>query len=854
MKIRKYLILGAISSILLAQVNGARLVLAENFPEQHVIVAKNHQEISGHYTIGFENEEMIIRFLPQVQQFANQKIQEINLQVGVASDQKKVSFKEVEEGWFEARLAKNFVQDQEQLAIEVKTDKQENYIFEKLAYEWPAQEVTSTELSQTTLAPITSSETSVATSSSEITSGSNSEVRSQETPTLKEVREAASNSVSLTAQEANGKFDVLASNLSRPSEITAVRVAIWSEKNGQDDLKWYPMPLSNNSGKLTVDIKDHRNQSDNYIVHVYVYYKTGDSVGIDAGNIAIVKPAAKNQLTTRFSLKGLEVNLVSNQVSDYRKVRFAIWGEKNGQDDLKWYTASANGSINLPYTSLAGLDNYQVHAYMEENGKMLGLTTTSVRMEMPAVTSNVTKISAAQYKIEVKNVPDYVTSLQIPVWSENKGQDDIRWYTANKVSSGNYELKIQLSNHNFDTGKYQAHLYAMTSFGKNMMGMATVNNFQVDPLSSPSATIAITNVNTQLMRFDVIVSNVVAPGGLQSVQVPVWSEVNGQDDIRWYRADKQADGNFKVTVSISDHNYSFGRYYAHAYLLLGNSQMVGVGASSLQMDQPVNVTKIQATYQGMGNYSLIMSPVLTTGRVKFAIWSEVDGQDDIRWYDAYRQQGVVFAGGFNAQNHSGTGLYHIHAYEEVNGQMRGLGTTTLNVSKSYYNAPYYSQLDPRWSGIRYGAWNFGPSGCVPTSMAMIISGISGSTVSPVQVANYLHYNTLEYNRNFFGTSSRGIVMAARNWGYSASALNSYGELETALKQGYYVAAGVGPSRYVLSGGHEIVLKGYQNGMTYVLDPYNPNNNGWTSLAYIWSIPSTDPIDRTEGMPFIRISD
>ncbi|MGZ7142548.1 GBS Bsp-like repeat-containing protein, partial [Streptococcus pyogenes] len=140
-------------------------------------------------------------------------------------------------------MAKNFVQDQEQLAIEVKTDKQENYIFEKLAYEWPAQEVTSTELSQTTLASITSSEASVATSSSEITSGSNSEIRSQETTTPKEVREAASPSVSLTAQEANGKFDVLASNLSRPSDITAVRVAIWSEKNGQDDLKWYPMPL-----------------------------------------------------------------------------------------------------------------------------------------------------------------------------------------------------------------------------------------------------------------------------------------------------------------------------------------------------------------------------------------------------------------------------------------------------------------------------------------------------------------------------------------------------------------------------------------------------------------------------------
>ena len=97
-------------------------------------------------------------------------------------------------------------------------------------------------------------------------------------------------------------------------------------------------------------------------------------------------------------------------------------------------------------------------------------------------------------------------------------------------------------------------------------------------------------------------------------------------------------------------------------------------------------------------------------------------------------------------------------------------------------------------------------------------------------------------------------MAARNWGLKAQALNSYAELENALKQGYYVAAGVGPSRYIIAGGHEIVLKGFQNGMTYVLDPYNPGNNGWTSLAYIWSIPSNDPIDRTEGMPYIRISD
>ena len=43
-------------------------------------------------------------------------------------------------------------------------------------------------------------------------------------------------------------------------------------------------------------------------------------------------------------------------------------------------------------------------------------------------------------------------------------------------------------------------------------------------------------------EFDIVVSGIVAPEGLKTVYLPTWSEANGQDDVQWYTADRQADG------------------------------------------------------------------------------------------------------------------------------------------------------------------------------------------------------------------------------------------------------------------------------------------------------------------------
>ena len=48
--------------------------------------------------------------------------------------------------------------------------------------------------------------------------------------------------------------------------------------------------------------------------------------------------------------------------------------------------------------------------------------------------------------------------------------------------------------------------------------------------------------------------------------------------------------------------------------------------------------------------------------------------------------------------------------------------------------PQYYQADARWSSKRYGISNMKTTGCVPTSLSMIISGLK-ENVTPVQVAD-----------------------------------------------------------------------------------------------------------------------
>jgi len=383
-------------------------------------------------------------------------------------------------------------------------------------------------------------------------------------------------------------------------------------------------------------------------------------------------------------------------------------------------------------------------------------------------------------------------------------------------------------------------------------------------VKKPQGKITIQNNNPQTGEFDIVVSDIVAPDGLKAGYLPSVSSKDDQDDVQWYTAERQADGTYKKHVRAQDHKFSVGEYKVHLYYLNEDGQMQGAGGEKLMVSvAPENIRatgkiNIQNNNARTGTFDVVVTNVSNPGGIQavyLPTWSTDKDQDDVKWYLAQKQANGTYKITVRASDHKlSTGEYKIHLYyKQDNGQLIAVDATTTQVSKAVYNTPYYSQRDGRWGGRKYGPYSMDATGCVPTTLAMVISGITGTEVLPTTVADYLYNNTNEFNKDGFGTSSRGIVRAAQHWDLTTETLFTASAVKEALSQGHHVLGAVGTSifaHYPVT--HELVLKGYDNGKTYVRDPYNAANNGWYPVDYLFGVKSVDPTDNTEGSPFIAI--
>ena len=393
---------------------------------------------------------------------------------------------------------------------------------------------------------------------------------------------------------------------------------------------------------------------------------------------------------------------------------------------------------------------------------------------------------------------------------------------------------------------------------------ATERPLAAAEVKKPQGKITIQNNNPQTGEFDIVVSDIVAPDGLKAVYLPTWSSKDDQDDVQWYIAERQADATYKKHVRAQDHKFSVGEYKVHLYYLNEDGQMQGAGGEKLMVSvAPENIRatgkiNIQNNNARTGTFDVVVTNVSNPGGIQavyLPTWSTDKDQDDVKWYLAQKQANGTYKITVRASDHKlSTGEYKIHLYyKQDNGQLIAVDATTTQVSKAAYNTPYYSQRDGRWGGRKYGSYSMDATGCVPTTLAMVISGITGTEVLPTTVADYLYNHTNEFNKDGFGTSSRGIVRAAQHWDLTTETLFTASAVKEVLSQGHHVLGAVGTSifaHYPVT--HELVLKGYDNGKTYVRDPYNAANNGWYPVDYLFGVKSVDPTDNTEGSPFIAI--
>ena len=171
--------------------------------------------------------------------------------------------------------------------------------------------------------------------------------------------------------------------------------------------------------------------------------------------------------------------------------------------------------------------------------------------------------------------------------------------------------------------------------------ISTVENEGVES-QYPKADLAITGLNNATGSYDLVISNLIAPRGFKEVLVPTWSEKNGQDDIIWYKAAKQANGDYKVTVRSSNHKGDSGLYNSHVYLVDNDGKFIGLGGKQVTLD----ITKTQGTLtitnndKNRGTFDVLITNLTNSSGISgvvIPVWSEQNGQDDLVWHNATKQ-------------------------------------------------------------------------------------------------------------------------------------------------------------------------------------------------------------------------
>ena len=501
----------------------------------------------------------------------------------------------------------------------------------------------------------------------------------------------------------NGSFDVVISNVSAPYGVSVVSVPVWSEANGQDDIIWYTATQqANGTYKVSVDSSRHKDSVGKYNVHLYYVRNDGQLVGVGGTttNVSIIKPQGKISIQNRNSETG-DFDIVVSGISSpggLKTVSLPTWSEANGQDDIKWYNAErqADGTYRKrvrisDHNNVQG--EYNVHLYYVQNdGRLVGVsgTKTTVSLGKPKGTISIQNRNkeTGDFDIVVSGIssPGGLKEVSLPTWSEANGQDDIKWYNAERQADGTYRKRVRLSDHKNVEGEYNVHLYYVQNDGQLVGVSGTKTTISIEK-PKVQGKISIQNRNSETGDFDIVVSGIVSPGGLKGVSLPTWSEANGQDDVQWYTAERQADGTYRKRVRLSDHNNVQGEYNVHLYYVQNDGKLVGAGGikTNVSLGKPKGNISIQNKNNVNGSFDVVISNVSApyeVSAVSVPVWSEANGQDDIIWYTATQQANGTYKVTVESSKHKDSvGKYHIHLYYVRNdGQLVGVGGTTTNVS------------------------------------------------------------------------------------------------------------------------------------------------------------------------------
>ena len=117
--------------------------------------------------------------------------------------------------------------------------------------------------------------------------------------------------------------------------------------------------------------------------------------------------------------------------------------------------------------------------------------------------------------------------------------------------------------------------------------------------------------------------------------------------------DRQSDGTYKTVVKTKNHSQNT-TYNIHAYVTAKNGIMQFVDGTNKNVSKLEPKISVADTDGQERKYTAVLENASAVGQisdVKFAVWSDVNGQDDLVWYQGTRKNADTWNVGIEISRH-----------------------------------------------------------------------------------------------------------------------------------------------------------------------------------------------------------
>lgn len=446
-----------------------------------------------------------------------------------------------------------------------------------------------------------------------------------------------------------------------------LKAAVWSDANGQDDLKWNTMtPSQKDTYSLNISVADYRSAG-KYLVHIYCCHADGTMEYVLGTNFVVqemgngrvsVEEEVYEQGTATIRIAGILAP------SGIQQVRVPIWS-KADQSDIYWYNAVKEGSDWCVNMVLSRHKNnravYTAHAYATDGHgfqKFVGGVSVdfSAEKQVPLTSVDYQK-NVCTIRLQNFHASSDVKRVMCSIRNEQGEQEDELQYEVDYDSqTGIWKKEIPLAELK-GAGRYNADIYlelndgSMVLWGKNV--------FTILPPDVKRIQVAADQATGD---FKISMLHLQSVNGIAKVEAAVWSR-SDMSDLQWYAAQKQYDGSYTVSSNISRHKYNLGLYNIHVYITDKDGKKTIVECSNMTFAYSFEKLKINNDSKETAYTAQLSKLSYPAGlkKVEFAVWSEAGGQDDVRWYTA-SPNGDSYSAVIDIRNHKTAGKYLVHVY------------------------------------------------------------------------------------------------------------------------------------------------------------------------------------------------